>query len=564
MSISDPHNRHNLSTTGPGLPGVTKDTQQRQICIFCHTPHHATSVTPLWSRDLSEETYIPYVSTTLRATSRPGQPSGASRLCLSCHDGTIALGMLAGERQIATLPQLPAERASNLTSDLSDDHPISFSYASAVTSNSGLRQPQELPVQIQLEDGNLECTSCHDPHRDLYPPPAKPTESGKFLVLDNNASSALCTACHSRAGLTDGAHYLSDDACGKCHAPHKAQQLQRLLKGQTLQDTCLQSCHNGSGPVSTTGSNIQAMLSQPKAHRSSSGLLSGSHDAAENPLDFTSANSHVECVDCHNPCLTRHETTPLSNPPWINGRLIEVTLTRAADGTRTMATREYEICFKCHDSVPFTLAASVTVSRKIPTLDESARFSPDNPSYHPVMAAVRGADVAPVPSLRAEILGTSRQLTVGGMIYCSDCHNPHGAPPPITHLLVAEYQHTSQPYSYSNFELCYRCHREEIIMSPAQSSFPNHKSHVDPDPVVDPLGRHTGKEVPCSACHDPHGVPVTLGGTTTANAHLINFDTNIVSPATPVPVYTATSPGHGSCTVSCHTTGSPDPQTHAY
>ncbi|MCP6658172.1 hypothetical protein NL521_30010, partial [Klebsiella pneumoniae] len=71
-----------------------------------------------------------------------------------------------------------------------------------------LRLPAELPPEISLEDGRIECTSCHDPHKDRYPPADHPQKSGKFLVLDNNNYSALCTACHSRAGLTEGAHYL--------------------------------------------------------------------------------------------------------------------------------------------------------------------------------------------------------------------------------------------------------------------------------------------------------------------------------------------------------------------
>lgn len=79
--------KHNLSVSGTG---TIKAASEQQICIFCHTPHNATPIQPLWNRASSGSVYIPYSSTTVNAS--PGQPTGASMLCLSCHDGTIALG----------------------------------------------------------------------------------------------------------------------------------------------------------------------------------------------------------------------------------------------------------------------------------------------------------------------------------------------------------------------------------------------------------------------------------------------------------------------------------------
>jgi len=44
----------------------------------------------LWNHQMSSVTnYIVYTSPTLKAV--VGQPDGSSRLCLSCHDGTVAL-----------------------------------------------------------------------------------------------------------------------------------------------------------------------------------------------------------------------------------------------------------------------------------------------------------------------------------------------------------------------------------------------------------------------------------------------------------------------------------------
>ena len=58
-------------------------------CQYCHTPHMALADTPLWNHKLSDRVYEIYWSSSLDA--KVGQPTGSSKLCLSCHDGTIAL-----------------------------------------------------------------------------------------------------------------------------------------------------------------------------------------------------------------------------------------------------------------------------------------------------------------------------------------------------------------------------------------------------------------------------------------------------------------------------------------
>jgi hypothetical protein len=88
-------------------------------CSFCHTPHGALPGTPLWSHKLSTAVYKIYESSSLEA--KVGQPTGYSKLCLSCHDGTVALTeTVTGTSGGAYIPAGNA----NLGTDLSDDHPI--------------------------------------------------------------------------------------------------------------------------------------------------------------------------------------------------------------------------------------------------------------------------------------------------------------------------------------------------------------------------------------------------------------------------------------------------------
>ena len=84
---------HNLSLTGPSS---IRSSSESEICIFCHGSHGIAPTAPLWNRDSSGVMYTPYHSSTLKA--RVGQPTGASAVCLSCHDGTVAMGKVRNRK----------------------------------------------------------------------------------------------------------------------------------------------------------------------------------------------------------------------------------------------------------------------------------------------------------------------------------------------------------------------------------------------------------------------------------------------------------------------------------
>jgi predicted CXXCH cytochrome family protein len=165
-----------------------------QICVVCHTPHNGdTTITdaPLWNHEVTNTTFTLYNSAWLDAV--PGQPSGVSKLCLSCHDGTIAIEDYAG-RTGGTDFVLPA---NNLGTTLANDHPISITYDSALAvADSGLYDPAAqnsgLRGTVQedlLVNDKLECSSCHDVHNSI--------PASKLLRIDNT-QSGLCLTCHNK------------------------------------------------------------------------------------------------------------------------------------------------------------------------------------------------------------------------------------------------------------------------------------------------------------------------------------------------------------------------------
>ncbi len=475
------------------------------ICSFCHTPHGALTGTPLWSHKLSTAVYNIYQSSSLEANI--GQPTGSSKLCLSCHDGTVALDETVNSGSNGGTYIAPG--AANLGTNLSDDHPISFVYSAALSAEDvQIRPPSALPEQLRLDrSSELQCTTCHEPHDNRY---------GNFLVM-SNLRSGMCVSCHDLSGWILSTHesstaltsfandsYLqsseyatvAENGCLSCHRPHSAGGYERLLHFARSEDNCL-NCHDGS----VTNTNLRFDLS--KFSRHDVVRYEGIHDLKESPI---AAARHVECVDCHNPHATQDK---LAQAPVVPGVMQKVTGVTASGFVTQQAQYEYEVCFKCHGDNANRVGSGIT--RDITQTNTRLEFDPSNPSFHPVIS----------PGVNQNVPSLKSPMTVATMIYCTDCHNsdstsgtkgPHGSD--YSPLLAHNYD-TSDYTSESEFayELCYKCHSRNSILN--DESFPDHRKHIN--------------KAPCSACHDAHGIS-SAQGTTLNNSHLINFDTSIVRP----------------------------------
>lgn len=184
---------HNLSRTGPGQ---VKSPSSEDVCGFCHVPHSAAPAVPLWGHELSKATYQVYKSDTL--DSPAPQPDGASKLCLACHDGTIALGEVRGRRN--DLGSLPPTSKGFLGTDLSGTHPVSISVTQDLVERNNQRDTalQSLAAMqgdidgVRLDgEAKVQCTACHDPHVDVRYP-----TSGIHFWRKATFSEA-CEVCHS-------------------------------------------------------------------------------------------------------------------------------------------------------------------------------------------------------------------------------------------------------------------------------------------------------------------------------------------------------------------------------
>lgn len=209
-----------------------------EVCKYCHTPHNAGSTNFLWNKANSlTQTYKMYTSsrTLTRATATGTFTADSpSLLCLGCHDGKTAMNVLHSTRaagvdaggdfapgatrisrsgaydDTAVLMQNTiiydgitgdpiGSVGANIGDDLSNDHPVGFSYKAAVEQSTAgkLFTVDEVgtnssnKIRFFGTDQRLECSSCHNPHRKAD------AVKNYFLAMDNNGS-ALCLSCHNK------------------------------------------------------------------------------------------------------------------------------------------------------------------------------------------------------------------------------------------------------------------------------------------------------------------------------------------------------------------------------
>lgn len=217
--------KHDFTTVGNQTVG---------LCTFCHTPHKAQSTALLWNHTYSNNTYSWRDTTTTTA----GTPlpsfnktwNGPTPKCLSCHDGSVAVGDLAwfdgrsrqGASNLWDNTHGQGDRVNvGFGGDMSGNHPVVVPYPGVgtrtygkVTTGTGINLPEWRPDPTALgivlfrDDGagsisripsspqpgqnlGIECASCHDPHNKL-------AVDQLFLrgKLTGSDTSYICLKCH--------------------------------------------------------------------------------------------------------------------------------------------------------------------------------------------------------------------------------------------------------------------------------------------------------------------------------------------------------------------------------
>jgi len=251
LGINDTvHDMRRHNTFLVGYKSTPPDYLDR-LCIFCHAPHHAYRLNsagaagtgplapadydylPLWNHDVTTQVFIPYNPGNDPLTGPKHAQStdvgifdhigASSLLCLSCHDGTVAVNSYGNPpqdvRSISTGADFMGPQY-NIGKDgyLANHHPIGFDYAAVAAADAdiipaniavfdhtldldpsvgnlgiGWAAPQEF-VENFLPGGKMECSTCHAVHNK--------GNSGEKLLYVSDQNSNLCFSCHDKGVKT--------------------------------------------------------------------------------------------------------------------------------------------------------------------------------------------------------------------------------------------------------------------------------------------------------------------------------------------------------------------------
>jgi predicted CXXCH cytochrome family protein len=581
---------HDMSSGANSVRGPNSNA-----CAYCHVPHRSVSNTPLWNQTLSTQPYTFYTSGTSQNTSTQPAVGKTSSLCLSCHDGTVAVGQTVG---IGTL-KMTGTMNTVFGSRLEGSHPFSLQLPIKDAANlvpSLVASHTTKDPTVRLIDGNIECNTCHDVHYQNID-----KRSPNFLVRDN-AGGQVCLACHEvnartvdgrenslvrwltsthakspaqvalKAGL-GGYSMVSEFACSSCHTTHNAtgpgllrKSVNRPANVDDTAQTCF-ACHDGSDNLSQPILNVLADFQKSGAHPFSD---TGNPHALGEPV-VLDRNRHATCADCHNSHGTS-ATTTFTGTSDLRPSQTGVSGVSVSGSVLNTAANQYENCLRCHGTSTNKQSLSrygVMPARGLfqgDTLNVILEFGTSATSTHPVM---RDAMSQAQPSLLKfmwDITGKIQSRSMGARILCTDCHNsdtnrefggngpngPHGSK--FSHILEREY----------------------IISQVAPGTWPaggpgTNLVNLNPNPPLDPAsggpyslcakchdlnsvvsnasftahGSHITTGISCSVCHSGHGVPAGTAGL--SGRRLINFDLNVVAPNAGVISY-----ANNTCTLRCH------------
>ncbi len=225
-------------TPGTGISGTPHDfaglggVPPVGLCTFCHTPHQAQTQELLWNRPTSSNTFswaASGVTATVGGTDYPtfsgDTYTGPTAKCLSCHDGSVAIGDIGwwngGDPGVLSAITVGPPYQIGGGGDMTGNHPVAmpFPYLGVQNTYNGVQNgvsaaasgwqtdPEAEGIKLYNDSGGsvaagvvqgstgIECTSCHDPHNGTQ------VEDIYFLrgMLGGPvAGGYICTKCHDK------------------------------------------------------------------------------------------------------------------------------------------------------------------------------------------------------------------------------------------------------------------------------------------------------------------------------------------------------------------------------
>lgn len=324
------------------------------------------------------------------------------------------------------------------------------------------------------------CDSCHTAVEAQHPQRGKKT----FKLAQDQPD--LCYSCHDKFGTKKNVHFpVENSECTTCHNPHSSAQPKLLLKPK--KELCT-GCH-------------EDVLKLKEPHGPvSAGDCTACHQPHESDRDKLLTKDEDElCLGCHNDMKAVLEKSNVHAA--VSTGCNSCHKPHGSDHKKLLAADLQQVCFDCHSEVQDTVTKA-KVSH--PALDMQGCVGCHSPhaSDHPglLLSAQVDTCVECHDSIHSKQMKVLHGADHSGK--CTDCHAPHGAD--FEHLLVGEFPSSPYvPYTDSEFALCFKCHKRELLQFP-ETSFATefrdgeknlHYVHVN----------KKEKARSCALCHSQHG-----------------------------------------------------------
>jgi predicted CXXCH cytochrome family protein len=306
-----------------------------------------------------------------------------------------------------------------------------------------LEQLAKKNVHEPLKTGN--CTQCHNPH----------SSDGKFL-LPKKTVSELCLNCHQ---VTEGLKFmhgpLAVGDCTICHQAHSSDH-DHLLNNEPA-DLCF-SCHT------TTRSQLSK-------------------------FEFVHEPVKNNCTGCHSG--------------------------HGADNAMMLKGQMPQLCFSCHKDIQKVSLDSKV--KHLAVIEQGACMNCHTPHASTIKYVLKADPATLCLSCHNKPVGISKDETLPsftGQIEnkkfphgpvaqkdCKGCHVSHGS----DHFRLLAKEYPSQfyaPFSISNYELCFSCHPQSLVLNKNTSNltdFRNGELNLHFIHVNQPEKGRT-----CRSCHATH------------------------------------------------------------
>ncbi len=193
---------HDFTATGGGTSDF-KGAADYAVCDTCHTAHHSTESILMWNHTLSSNTLtFGTGAATTAGTTLPtniGGQTGTTKYCLSCHDGSVAVGDTIAGSEWSTDNYITGDMVIAPSGNLLGTHPVGVPYPDiagatyqGIVSMADPDEYSDSPARVKIYgtvagEKGIECATCHDIHNNPAHGP---------LLREGGTYASICQECH--------------------------------------------------------------------------------------------------------------------------------------------------------------------------------------------------------------------------------------------------------------------------------------------------------------------------------------------------------------------------------